>query len=96
MKIYLEIEECKNEELMDKMKQVKDYDGFRELVEEYRDWEMCVDAFAATHDWFEPEYCYEWLLNFFYGGDAVDEYDSILWYAITNALKHEEAQDKVG
>lgn len=88
MNIYFEIEKCNNTELLEKMKNVKSYDEFRELVDEYRDWEMCVDAFAATHDWFEPEYCSEWLLNYFYGGDTVCEYDSILWYAITNALEH--------
>lgn len=97
MKFYFEIEECNNAELLEKMKQVEDYDGFRELVDKYRDWDMCIDAFAATHDWFEPEYCEEWLKNYFYGGDAVDEYESILYYAITNALEHkEEQQDKVG
>lgn len=95
MKIYFEIEECNDAELMEKMKQVKDYDDFRELANEYTYGEA-VDAFAAVNEWFDYYYCRDMLFNFFYGGEAVDEYDSILYYAIEYALKYEEeAKDKV-
>ena len=95
MKIYFEIEECNNDELMDKMEQIKDYDGFRELALEYG-WGEAVDAFAAVNFWFDYYYCKDMLFNYFYGGEVVDEYDSILYNAIENALEYEkEAKDKV-
>ena len=87
MKIYFEIEECKNEELLEKMGQIKSYEEFAELAAAYG-WNECVDAFAAVNDWFEPEYCEEWLYNYFFGdGETVAETDSIHYYAIEAALE---------
>lgn len=93
MKIYFEIEECKNAELMEKMKQIKDYDGFRELALEYG-WSEAVDAFAAVNFFFDYFYCKEMLLECFYGGEWVGDYDSILYNAIENALEDEELEEK--
>ena len=87
MKIYFEIEECKNEELLEKMGQIKSYEEFAELAGEYG-WNECVDAFAATHSYFDEYYCKEWLYNCFFGGEGVE--DTILYFAIDNALEHEE------
>lgn len=90
MKIYFEIDECKNEELLEKMGQIEKYEEFAELAGEYG-WNECVDAFSATHSYFENEYCVEWLYNYFFGdGETVAEPDSILYYAIDNALEHEK------
>jgi hypothetical protein len=86
MKIYFEIEECKNEELLEKMGQIKSYEEFAELAGEYG-WNEAVDAFAALNPWFDVSYCEEWLYNSFFGdGEAVAEPDSILYYAIENRL----------
>lgn len=90
MKIYFEVEECKNEELLEKMKNVNYFGEFRALADEYG-WDECVDAFAAVNEWFDIDKAEEWLLDEFYGydngGGMYCRKDTILHYLFQIAVK---------
>lgn len=84
MKIYFEVEECRNTELLEKMGQIKSYEEFAELAEEYG-WNECVDAFAAANEWFDIDWIKDRLIEAFYGEDSPCE--SILFDAVNDALE---------
>ena len=68
MLIKIIYEECKNVELLEKMKRVKNYEEYREIVEsgEY-DREECIEAFAAVNsEYMGSEHLYEMLYDTFY------------------------------
>lgn len=89
MRINVIYEECNNAELLEKMKRIKTYEEYQELVEsgEYYERE-CVDAFAAVNGgYMSEEHLFDELYSKFY-----EEFE----WEVKGALEYKAYKEKEG